>query len=183
MFKKLFLGICLACFVSTTQAQQLEVGDNVGSFGIGFGSALAGPFGSASPAIALQLEHGMWNMDGPGVISLGGYLGYQSYSTSNIYFKTRSSYTVLGLRSAYHYQGLDEKNLDVYGGLMLSLNLYGSSTTRYNTSVVIVEPDARSRFFPTLYFGARYYFADNLAAYGELGYGVAYLTVGLAYHF
>jgi hypothetical protein len=68
---------------------------------------------------------------------------------------------------------------------MLSFNIYSSSyTSNYSGSgVVVASPDAGSRFYPTLYFGARYYFADNLGVYGELGYGVAYFTVGLAYHF
>jgi len=35
----------------------------------------------------------------------------------------------------------------------------------------------------SLYGGARYYFSENLAVFGELGYGISYLTVGLALRF
>jgi hypothetical protein len=33
------------------------------------------------------------------------------------------------------------------------------------------------------FVGARYYFNDNLAGMAELGYGVAYLNLGIAYKF
>jgi hypothetical protein len=35
----------------------------------------------------------------------------------------------------------------------------------------------------SLYIGGRYFFTDNIAALVELGYGVAYLNVGIAIKF
>lgn len=190
MLKKFLLVVMFACSSILVHAQQFNVGDNVGSLGIGFGSSLAHRFGSSGPGIALQLEHGMWDVEGPGTISLGGYLGYNSFSSrygipGSIYsYKVRSSYMILGVRSAYHYHGLDIKELDLYGGLMLSLNIYSESrTSDFNGNYVYVGPDAGTSLSPSLYVGARYYFTENLAAYGELGYGISFFTVGAAYHF
>jgi len=35
----------------------------------------------------------------------------------------------------------------------------------------------------SLYIGGRYFFTDNIAALVELGYGVAYLNIGIAIKF
>ena len=35
----------------------------------------------------------------------------------------------------------------------------------------------------TAFVGARYFFAKNLGGFAELGYGVSYLNLGLAYKF
>ncbi len=186
--KVLTLTLLFAIIAFASPAQQLKNGDNVASVGIGFGTALGSGLGSASPGFAFQFEHGNWDVDGPGTISLGGYLGYQSYSYSTSYFTYKydynSSYTVLGIRSAYHYHGLDMKNLDVYGGLMLSFNFYNSSYKSNNPGVYTpLGLGGSNRFFPSIYLGTRYYFSENWGVYGELGYGVAYLTLGAAYHF
>lgn len=182
----LFIGI------ENLNAQDFKVGDNVGAVGIGLGSALGSSLGSASPGFALQYEHGQWDVGGPGTISIGGYLGYQSFKYSNsqsisgnIYaYDYHSSYTILGIRSAYHYHGLEVKNFDPYGGLMLSYNIFHQSvTSNYSGSYSASSLGTGSALGLTLYLGGRYYFNSNWAAYAELGYGVAYLTLGAAYHF
>ncbi|WKX77046.1 hypothetical protein [Zobellia laminariae] len=63
----------------------------------------------------------------PGVVSLGGYLGYKRFTYNNDFFGNDYSwsYTIIGVRGAYHYTGLDVDNLDVYGGVMASVRLLG----------------------------------------------------------
>jgi len=173
-----------------SSAETFREGSNVISGGLGFGSALAGSlsYGSQSPGLALSFEHGMWEVGGPGAISLGGYLGYKSYKYSVsgvsggvIYNYTQKwSYTIIGLRSAYHYNGFTDEKFDPYGGLMLSYDIFGHSISGDNSGVVNIK--GNSEVFLSAFFGARYYFADNLAVYGEIGYGVAFFTVGLSYN-
>src|SRR5689334_20567568 len=68
-------------FSPSAKAQAFNRGDNLLGIGIGLGSSLGGfTYGSQSPALSVQYEHGNWDVGGPGVISLGGYLGYKSFS-------------------------------------------------------------------------------------------------------
>ena len=40
--------------------------------------------------------------------------------------------------------------------------------------------DSVGGFVPAAFIGARYYFTDQFAAFAQLGYGVAYLTLGVS---
>jgi len=44
-------------------------------------------------------------------------------------------------------------------------------------------PIAGSGIAKAFYIGGRYYFTDNLAGMIELGYGIAYLNIGIALKF
>lgn len=180
--KKIVVLFFAFILVNSSYGQgNFSLGNNVASVGIGLGSSL-GAFGSStsSPGISLQYERGMWDVGGPGVISLGGFVGFKSYKYNNVY-QQKWKYTVIGLRSAYHYNGIESSDFDVYGGAMLSYNNlsysdnfpYGySSNGTWNSYISL-----------TLYVGGRYYFAPNVAAFAELGYGIAYLNIGAAFKF
>ena len=62
--------LLFAAFISlslSAQDQTYKKGTNVLSAGIGLGSSLAGyTYGSQSPGISLQFEHGFWDA-GPGL--------------------------------------------------------------------------------------------------------------------
>jgi hypothetical protein len=187
--KKIVLLIWASAITMAGQAQRFEKGTNVVSAGIGLGSAILSYSGaSQTPALSLQYERGMWDLGGPGVVSLGGYVGYKGYSYSggaNTYkFSEKWHYTVVGVRSAYHYTGLKVDNLDVYGGVMLAYNLLSYSYSDNGGGGSFGNSGAYgSTVGFSLYVGGRYYFSDNLAALAELGYGVAYLNVGIALKF
>src|ERR1700750_1274973 len=73
--------VCLIAF-HNTNAQSFEVGTNVVSAGIGFGSSIAGyTYGSQSPSFSATYDRGIWEA-GPGVISLGAYVGIKDYKYS-----------------------------------------------------------------------------------------------------
>jgi len=183
--KKFFLAILfLSLSVTLVSAQEFKNGDNVLSLGLGVGSAL-GSFGSSSetPAISVQYEHGQWEVGGPGVISLGGYLGFKSYKYENYYYSEKLSYTVIGIRSAYHYTGLKVKNLDVYGGAMLSYNIAGYTFDSPDPYWNYRKGAYANYLSLSLYVGGRYYFSSNVAGFLELGYGISYLTIGGSYRF
>ena len=121
---------------------------------------------------------------GPGVVSLGGYAGYKGYSFSGkedaYSFDEKWHYTVIGVRSAYHYNGWDLPKLDVYAGVMLSYNILSYSySDNAGTSVGNAGAYGSAAGF-SLYVGGRYFFSDHFAALAELGYGVAILNVGIA---
>lgn len=185
--KKLSCVLFAALFcVVTANAQFFEKGTNVVSVGIGLGSSLGNfTYGSQSPAFSAQYERGIWPIEDIGVISLGGYVGRKTYkySSSDMYgkYEWKWNYTIVGVRSAFHYNKIDNEKLDVYGGVMLSYNHvnfksnYSSGYTyngNYNSTVGLMP-----------YLGGRYLFTNNLGAFAEVGYGIAYLNLGLALKF
>ena len=177
-----FFAILFVLSVASVKAQTYSTGTNVISAGIGLGSSIAGyTYGSQSPAISLQYERGVWNA-GPGVVSLGGYAGFKSYKFSDGPYTAKWNYTIIGVRGAYHYTGLEVKKLDVYGGLMLAYNILKYSDN-YSGATYTATGSYGSSLGFSVFVGGRYHFSDNLAAFAELGYGVAYLNLGLAFTF
>ena len=188
--KKLALVLFTATlFASKSNAQFFEKGTNVISAGVGLGGSFGSyTYGSQTPAISLQYEKGMWDIGGPGVISLGGYAGIKGYKYSgasgSYHYSEKWNYTVIGVRSAYHYNGIKNEKFDVYGGLMLSYNILSYKfTDNSGGSSTYRGGNYGSNLGLSAYAGGRYLFTDNLGAFAELGYGVSYLTLGVAYKF
>jgi hypothetical protein len=182
--KKLLLLMTVSCLVFSARAQEFQKGTNIISAGVGLGSSiLSYSAASQTPALSLQYERGVWDIGGPGVISLGGYVGYKGYSYSATDYSEKWHYTVLGVRSAYHYNGLNVEKLDLYGGVMLSYNILSYSYSDIGGYNFSGSGSYGSTVGFSLYVGARYFFTDNLAVLAELGYGVAYLNVGIAAKF
>jgi hypothetical protein len=171
----------------SARAQAFAVGTNVISAGIGLGSSIANySYGTQSPGFNVTYDRGFWEA-GPGVVSLGGYAGIKDYKdgyVSNGYaYSEKWDYTVIGVRGAWHFTGLDVDNLDLYGGLMLAYYALsysysdnqgnaGGSLGNYGNTVGV-----------SVFAGAKYYFAGNLGAFGELGFGANILSLGLSYKF
>jgi hypothetical protein len=119
IFKKIFVMkktilLFLLPLAMSAKSQTYKQGDNVVSEGIGLGSSIANYGGSTqSPGISAQFEHGFWEA-GPGVISLGAYVGYKSYKYSGedggYGFNEKWNYTIIGARGAYHFTGLNVDN-------------------------------------------------------------------------
>lgn len=165
--------ICLAA--NFTYAQAFQKGTNVFNAGVGFGTNLGG-LGNARPAVSISFEHGIWDIGGPGVISLGGYIGNTGYRYKETGYKQTWNYTIVGVRSTYHYNGIENPNLDLYGGLMLCYNIASYKSEGY---------DGPNNFSGGLglsgYIGGRYFFNNKLGIYAELGYGVSTLNAGVAF--
>jgi hypothetical protein len=187
--KKLLMLVAVTGLVLSVHAQEFVKGTNIVSAGIGLGSSILSYSGaSQTPALSLQYERGVWDIGGPGVVSLGGYIGYKGYSNSgkagSYSYDQKWHYTVVGIRSAYHYNGLNADKLDVYGGAMLSYNhLSYSYSDNGGGGSVTGSGSYGSGVGLSLYIGGRYFFTDNIAALVELGYGVAYLNIGIAIKF
>ncbi|MUH37202.1 hypothetical protein D9O36_15225 [Zobellia amurskyensis] len=176
MKKTLTLLAAFTFVVQLASAQEFEVGSNVINVGLGLGGYYGGHDTSTqSPVFSASYERGVWDVPGPGVVSLGGYLGYKkfTYDDRSIFDELDWSYTIIGARGAYHYTGLDVDNLDVYGGAMISMRIYGGDDSDGRSS----HPGA------TAFVGGRWYFTDSVAGFAEAGYGAAFLTLGASFRF
>lgn len=175
--KKLLLLLLVAVF-SLTQlnAQAFKKGDMVGNLGVGFGWYGYG-FGATSlPAFSLSLEKGITDIANVGPLSIGGIVGFKhaSYLTDYAW-----NDIIIAARGAIHYDLFKNEKVDTYGGVALGVRMqtyshpayvgYDSGKTHYTNGLF------------ALYIGGRYYFTNKLAAFGELGYGLGYLTLGLSF--
>jgi hypothetical protein len=187
----LVTAIVMLAFVCTVSAQQAPAkqasssgghifakGDQVAHLGLGLGNYLGGAGYKASfLPILVSYEHGIkdgFPIDEKSSLGIGGYLAYfgNKFTWANDSQSIRYSYFTIGVRGNLHYQFVDK--LDTYGGIMLGAQLVGSN----------VDNGARgSGFAFSVYVGARYYFAEQWAAFAEAGYSVAPLEIGIAYKF
>ncbi len=159
------LLLLMALSIQDTQAQAYQNGDfNIGG-GIGVGSRLAGNGGLP---IAVHAEKGFHD-----AISAGVYVGYASFNFS--FWKY--TYFIVGARGSYHFgEVLDlPDNLDLYGGAML---FYQNVTIKEREFTSFTSSSPGSIGFG-IYAGGRYYFTDNIAAFAELGSGIAILHLGV----
>jgi hypothetical protein len=186
MKKSAFFSIALVIIsifsAVRVHAQAFAAGTNVVSAGLGLGSSLASgyTYGTQGIGLSATYERGIWEA-GPGVISLGAYVGYKSFSYSGPGYDYKWNYTIIGARGAWHFTGLNVDNLDLYGGLMLS---YDNLSTSFNNDNPGYAPGSyASTIELSPFVGARYYFANNLGVYGELGFGVSILDIGLSFKF
>ncbi|HRE52896.1 MAG TPA: hypothetical protein PK339_15855 [Flavitalea sp.] len=177
--KKVVFILALAVTAMGAKAQVFEKGTNMVNVGVGFGTALGG-LGTARPAISASYEHGLWDIGGPGVISLGGYIGNTGYKYNGVGYRQKWNYTIVGARAAYHYNGFSNaENFDLYGGLMLSYNIVSYSDNAGSG----LNNAYGSGLGLTGFIGGRYLFTDNIGAFAELGYGVSVLNVGVSFKF
>lgn len=179
--KKVLILIVAACFsLGQLFAQEptFNKEDKVFNAGLGIGTSLysGGGYAGLIPPLSASLEVGVVdNIIEKGVIGVGGYLGFATYKWTNYY---RYTNIIIGPRGTFHYPFVDK--LDTYAGLMIGYNIVsskwiGTGMETHNAS----SGGVVSSFF----IGGRYYFSDNLAGMLELGYGIAYLNIGVALKF
>lgn len=183
----LFASLLFLMLSSSLSAQSFEKGTKILAAGLGLGSSLgSSAYNSQTPGISLQYEQGVWDAGEAGVISLGGYVGFKSfgsdYTSPGFSSSAKWNYTIVGVRSAYHYTGLENERVDLYGGLMLSYNILNYSYESSGGSSTNTGASSNTSGL-TLYLGGRYYFASNIAAFAEVGYGISHLNLGLALRF
>lgn len=165
------------------QTSTFNKGDKVVNAGIGFGSTLytGAGYGTRIPPVSVSLEYGLmdnlFDVDDLN-LGVGGYLGYTSYRWELLNSGWDYTSIVLGARGVLHYPLVDK--LDTYAGLMLGFNIVSSSA--FGTVDQGYTP-AGSRPVFSSYVGARYYFSDSFAGMMELGYGIAWINLGIAFKF
>lgn len=147
----------------------------VKNLGLGIGLGSIGIEGDATlPPLSVGLQMGITDE-----ISVGGIVGYTGSTYKWGFLGTSYEWTythiLIGARGEYHFLK-GNKNLDAYAGLTLGYHIIG-----------VTEPSgfsggytaAASSLFYGGHVGARYGFSESMGVFGELGYGISYLTVGL----
>ena len=186
MKRVLLISVLLILALSISFGQiAFKKGDNTASAMVGFGSTIfaSGATGTIPP-ISAAFDYG-YNEN----ISLGGILSITGSKEegnvgAGLGYKFTYSYIIIAARGAYHYDLLHNDKVDTYGGLMIGYDIASSSSELTGTwPAYYPTPTAASvgGFSAGLFIGGRYFFSPQLAAQVELGYGIAYLNVGIAY--
>ena len=168
-------------FAKGTIGVNLGLGLGIGyGYGYGFGGST-----QSSPAISLSVEKGIVDGIGPGVISVGGLVGYKSYSYTwdmlGDNYKDTWNNIYIAARSAYHYNFTDNPKVDTYAGVSLAARIMRYSTN-YPDNSIGNYANATS-LEAGIFLGGRYLFTDKLGAFAELGYDMSYLKLGLTSKF
>ncbi|MDF7810638.1 hypothetical protein [Hymenobacter sp. YC55] len=165
-------------FAINTSALNVGLGAGLNYSGFGY-KYTALPNVNTLPAISLSYEKGKFAGVGPGIISIGGLLGYKRYSWQSGGYEGAWRGLILAVRSAYHYDLFHNPKLDTYAGLSLGVR---QEKYRYeNTDNTGYSSYARSNtaLQSGVFLGARYFFSDKVGAFTELGYDASYLKLGL----
>lgn len=179
------LLLALPLSLTPVTAQVFDEGDLVISAGFGLGATYY-TFGTyyktTVPPVFLAGDYCLREDLGPGNLGVGGIIAYSAYKYEPSFVDWGWKYTtlIIGARGSYHFTDLVDK-LDLYGGIVLGAKIvsdksfgeypgYGYST---NSSGVVYD----------MFAGARYFFADNFGVMGELGYGIAWLKIGVSLKF
>lgn len=174
------LGIATLLFAIQSQAQTSDVkcfdkSSGIINLGIGLGTTLYGTgYNGTFPPVSLSYEHGIAN----GRFGVGGYLAHTGakWGDKDDYWKF--SYTVIGARGAYHFYTTDK--LDTYGGVILGYDIVSDKWHGSGEENTYHASAGGMVFSP--FVGARYFFAQHIGGFAELGYGIAWLNLGLTFN-
>ncbi|HEX7414985.1 MAG TPA: hypothetical protein VF411_13155, partial [Bacteroidia bacterium] len=167
-----YLVIGFVTIVSILKAQDercFNKGTSAFNLGVGIGSDIYYGYGNGvRPIYNVSYEYGVAKA-GPGVIGVGVSASFISYSYTNwdyhpsTSYKETDTYSVLGLRAAYHPDFCNGKKYDVYGAIQL--NIYGEGYSVISNNPNYNYSNAHGfrvyRILPSLLIGARYYFVPN----------------------
>ncbi|GAB3732471.1 hypothetical protein GCM10027594_14310 [Hymenobacter agri] len=159
------------------------MGTNAVNLGVGLGSRYSyalGVFGgnsSVSPALSVSYERGIIPL-GPGVLGVGGIIGYQSASYEYSGFKDKYTDLIVMVRGAFHYPVTPK--FDAYAGVGIGVRHLGYSS---NYTGPYTSDYGSTGATSGLFVGGRYYFTPSIGAFAELGYDQTYLKAGLAVKF
>jgi hypothetical protein len=173
----LFAVLAIVCTINAS-AQAYEQGGKQLNVGIGLGSTLTGSgLSSTVPPLGISFEYGLKEK-----ISIGGYLGYAGAKSESFGWKWTYNYIVFGARGSYHFATSDK--LDPYVGAIIG---YNAASVSVEKPAGYTGPDLAAASAGGViiggHLGARYMFTDQLGAFGELGYGIAFLQLGVTAKF
>lgn len=179
------------CFDESTHIINLGVGFGGGNY---YKGAYGGYSSRRSPAFSLSYEQSLSKRIGPGYIGVGAYAGFQTayyhydYDDNwnrRYYYEHKYNYMMIAARGAYHWDVLNSKKAEVYAGAIIGVRIQ-----TYSFETNDPDPDYNYRLnegsaYPaySLFAGARWYFVERIALFGEAGYGISYLTGGVSFKF
>jgi len=186
MKKLIFLSAFLISLTSGF-SQPLTLGEQAIGFGIGIPATTNQNYSSRSPAFTAIYEYGFTEKIGIGYIGGGALLSFSNskYEEQNVNTTHENSYNyiLMGPRAAYHFDMVELtnnrawSNIDVYGGAFLGMKFQRHKYTD-NTNNNKVKSNSSS-LATDIFGGIRYGFNDKIGAFAELGFGVAYLNLGI----
>lgn len=165
--------------MSPSKAKILNLGVGFGSF-YGLNSyTFSGATSSGIPPVSISLDFISQKTDG---LTYGAYLGYTSNNltiSDNTFgnYGWKDSYFILGARTTYAYNLFSSKKTVPYVSAMLGYNLAKSSffgDDIFNDGYA----SAVGGFTYSGSIGLRHMFNNKTGAFAELGYGIAYLSLG-----
>lgn len=183
--KNLLTLLFILGFISgTVYAQDTEAtfakGDNVIGVGVGVGGVYGfNSYSSQTPVFGLQYDRGIIPLKFGAVIGVGGFLGYKGYVYKDGQYKDKWNIVIIGARGTFHYDLFGVENLDTYGGMMLAYHALSHS----DNYPAYYSRNKSGAAYASIFAGAKYYFSPGFGAFAEVGYGVAWLTVGAAFKF
>ena len=165
-------------------AQAFYQGASMLSVGIGFGG-VHGDYSptASSPTTGLSYEYGITEFN-QGVLGVGLYLGNKVFTLRKeevnpiFYQESKWDYTIVGLLGNYHFSTRHRYDpyISVMGGIK-SLTYKNVNTTNQEDPYSSSSKSKVGVAF-SVGGGVRYFWSNNIAAFGEVGYGISYVTIG-----
>lgn len=170
-FLALLALIVASLSYQNASAQEIRQGDFLLNAGLGFGYYYAG-------GVTFNVNGEYSVTDDLGI---GGYLGFTRWDRGYAGYDYDYTFIDFGARASYHFARVFKvrnKKFDPYAGGILGFvtSSYDGPGNGYNDPY-----DGEVRI--GVHAGARYYFTDNFAGYGEVGYGVSSLVLGVTFKF
>src|ERR1043166_7100072 len=133
------------CFGENTHVINIGIGAGTGYYERAYGETYR-----SSPYITLSYEQAWPKRIGPGYLGVGAYFGYRTekytrhYSDgfgNAYYYERRYSYYDIAGRAIYHWDVLNSKKAEVYGGVLVGI-------TYFDYNYVDNDPSAAPIFVP-----------------------------------
>lgn len=159
----------------STPDNPMDQGSWVVSGGIGAATTIFGNGYGFGPGFKFFFENGTFKL-GPGVLTLGGEMGFSFFSDHFVGFRESWYNLMFGARSAYHY-GWNIPGLDTYGGIPLGIgfSIYSHANNKEYRGYHAIYP------YVGMFLGTSYFFNDFVGVNGEVGYNVTYANLGVIF--
>ena len=194
--------ILLSVVTNAQSAKAFDENTKLVNVGVGLGLNYYGFTKNANavyrrtPVICLSYEQPFKKRLGPGFLGIGAFASFQhsSYKYTDNYWANNEKYYyqhrytnfVGAARAAYHWDGLNAENAEVYGGAIAGLRIQTYSySSDYPGNNDYYRSSNSGGVYPVIsvFAGARWYFVKKVAVYGELsgGSGIPWATGGLTF--
>jgi len=183
-FNTIVSGMVALAFIGTTaHVARGQAKNGSAIFGPGYtdiGAVVGlGGLNGASASFGGRFEHAIKPLPdlGNGMLGIQVAAEYYSWSSNFVGYSWSYKYIPLGVTANYHFK-LDEPKIDPFVGLGLGYNVVNCS---FSGSGINNSCGYNSGIYFIGRAGARYFFAPNMALYGDVGAGGATLNLGIMF--
>ncbi|MEM9886651.1 MAG: hypothetical protein AAF849_12230 [Bacteroidota bacterium] len=174
----LILGFMALCtFQSNAQITSGNPHFSKGQIDVNAGIGLLRTFYSNTstvmPPLSVSAEYGITD-----AISVGGFIGLSTAREDWFGGNVNYTFFILGARGSYHFNIFDK--MDTYAGLMLGYNNVSANFDDVFDGDFYDYNAAASAMALSAYVGGRYNIKEQISIYGELGYGISVLNLGIS---